>query len=272
MQKAIWRLAGVGVAAILGVAVGTSPAQAITNGTPDGDLHPNVGTVVADWRPASPGPDITCSGTLIAADVFLTVAHCVEFLESGGFAVHVTFDPTYDEDAVSPAGLIAGTAVRHPLFGSGGQSDPHDIAVILLEKSPGIAPAELPTADLLDQRQAAGAMHDQTFTAVGYGRAHVDKTGGPHAWLERDGVRLYATQTFLSLQPSWLRLSMNPSLDSGGACAGDSGGPHFLGGVESDLVVSITVGGDRWCRATDDTYRLDTESARDFLAQFVALP
>ena len=101
MQKAIWRVAGVGVAAILGVAVGMGPAQAITNGTPDGDLHPNVGTVVADWRPGSPGPDITCSGTLIAADVFLTVAHCVEFLESEGFAVHVTFDPTYDEDAVS---------------------------------------------------------------------------------------------------------------------------------------------------------------------------
>ena len=144
--------------------------------------------------------------------------------------------------------------------------------MILLEESPGIAPAELPTADLLEQRQAAGALHDQTFTAVGYGRARVDKTGGPHAWLERDGVRLYATQTFLSLQPTWLRLSMNPSLDSGGACAGDSGGPHFLGGVESDLVVSITVGGDRWCRAIDDTYRLDTESARNFLAQFVALP
>ena len=65
-----------------------------------------------------------CSGTLIAADVFLTVAHCVEFLGSGGFALHVTFDPTYDEDAVSPAGLIVGTAVRHPLFGSGDSPTP----------------------------------------------------------------------------------------------------------------------------------------------------
>jgi hypothetical protein len=55
-------------------------------------------------------------------------------------------------------------------------------------------------------------------------------------------------------------MSMNPSTGSGGTCYGDSGGPHFL--RDSKVVVSVTVTGDRWCRATDKTYRLDTDQAR----------
>ena len=71
---------------------------------------------------------------------------------------------------------------------------------------------------------------------------------------------------------SWLTLSMQPSTGDGGTCYGDSGGPHFLGGAQSDVIASITVTGDAMCRATDRTYRLDTTSARDFLGHYVALP
>ena len=38
------------------------------------------------------------------------------------------------------------------------------------------------------------------------------------------------------------------------------------------LVVAITITGDAVCRATNVVYRLDTESARQFLAPFVTLP
>lgn len=60
--------------------------------------------------------------------------------------VMVTFDPTYDEN---PTTLICeGTAVTHPDFGFsglGGKSDPHDIAVILLDESVvGITPRNCP--------------------------------------------------------------------------------------------------------------------------------
>jgi hypothetical protein len=34
----------------------------------------------------------------------------------------------------------------------------------------------------------------------------------------------------------------------------------------------VTVTGDRYCRATDKTYRLDAPQARSFLDDFVALP
>jgi hypothetical protein len=124
---------------------------------------------------------------------------------------------------------------------------------------------------LLDQLKSQHALNTQTFTAVGYGTVREDKTGGPHAFFF-DGIRRYALQSYLSLQPAWLLLSMNPSTGSGGTCYGDSGGPHFLGGVESNLIVSITVTGDAMCRATDKTYRLDTPSAREFLDDFVTLP
>jgi hypothetical protein len=254
---------------------GGGPAGAITFGQPDGNRHPNVGALLADYDPDSPGPDILCTGTLIAADVFLTAGHCTSFLEEIGItAVWVTFVPAYDEDAAAPAQIIPGTFVTHPDFGfsgPGGVSDPHDLAVVLLDRAVGVAPAALPAEGLLDQLRASRDLTNQTFTPVGYGTVREDKTRGPHA-LFFDGIRRFATQSFKSLQPAWLGLSQQPSTGDGGTCFGDSGGPHFLGGAGSNLIVSITVTGDGQCRALDKTYRLDTPSARAFLGQFVELP
>jgi secreted trypsin-like serine protease len=259
--------------AVAALLLPAATANAITFGQPDGNLHPNVGALLADYDPDSPGPDVLCSGTLIAPTVFLTAAHCTAFLEAEGISqVWVTFAPDYDEDATTTAGLFAGSYVTHPEFGSGGAADTHDIAVVLLQQAPaGITPAQLPTAGLLDELKASHQLRSQTFTAVGYGTVREDKTGGPHAFFF-DAIRRYALQSALNLEKAWLLLSMNPSTGSGGACYGDSGGPHFLGGVDSNLLVSITITGDAMCRATDKTYRLDTASAREFLDDFVTLP
>jgi hypothetical protein len=109
------------------------------------------------------------------------------------------------------------------------------------------------------------------FTTVGYGIVRTDKTGGPHSLID-ETIRSVAQHTLLSLQPTWLLLNMNPSTGSGGTCYGDSGGPHFLGGMTSNLIVSLTVTGDAWCRATDLTYCLDTVSAHEFLSRFGLVP
>jgi secreted trypsin-like serine protease len=77
-----------------------------------------------------------------------------------------------------------------------------------------------------------------------------------------------------AVNPSWLRISQNPATGNGGACYGDSGGPNFLGAgsTETNIIAGITITGDAMCKSTNVIYRLDTESARAFLGQYVTLP
>jgi trypsin len=252
----------------LGLLVIAAPANSITFGEPDGDAHPNVGQLVVDFPEPDGGLFGICSGTLIAPDVFLTAAHCVAFLPGLGISdAFVSFDSVVDP---TTSILHHGTYTFDPAFAGPG-SDAHDIAVVVLDEPvSGITPAQLPAAGLLDSMKASHALASQRFTAVGYGCVRNDKTGGPHSLDCDDNERRVADQGFHSLQKPWLLLNMNPSTGSGGTCFGDSGGPHFLG--DSSVVVAITVTGDRWCRATDKTYRTDTASARDFLDDFVTLP
>jgi hypothetical protein len=239
--------------------------QAITFGQPDGEDHPNVGAMIVEDRD---GVFLYCSGTLIAPDVFLTASHCTiaaAFYDADPHDVWVTFDPVYDENAT----LHRGTYDINPNYGHDSH-DLHDVAVIILDEPiTDIDPAQLPPAGLLDDMKADHELKGHKFVTVGYGRLRDDKTKGPQAMGDA-GERYMAEQTFQALKPFWLQLSMNPSTGNGGTCYGDSGGPHFLG--DSDMVVSLTVTGDAWCRATDVTYRLDTESARAYLSQFVNLP
>ncbi len=263
------------IAALVATLLPAAPAGAITFGQLDGNRHPYVGALIADWEPAVPGPDLLCSGTLISERYFLTASHCTAFLPDVGVEpdeVFVTFDPEpgTPEGAVLPGTtLLPGTYHTHPEFGfsgPGGKSDPHDIAVIELDQPYTRAtPARLPSLNLLDSL----SLNNQRFTAVGYGSFRETKRTGPKA-IMFDWKRRFVTQGFRSLTKSWLNLSMNPSTGSGGTCYGDSGGPHLLG--DTNVVVSITVTGDTPCRASDVTYRTDTASARAFLGQFVTLP
>jgi hypothetical protein len=260
-------------ALLLAVAV---PAFAITYGTPDGNAHPFVGSIVVDVP--DEGLFQWCSGTLIAANVFLTASHCTAPLDdvlakNPGARVLVTFDPVISESAT----FYTGVWYTHPDYtnfqGQGGRADPHDIAVIVLDQAPGITPASLPTAGLLDQLQASHTLRETLFTAVGYGTVRETNRGGFEGILANLDRRR-VDQEALALTPAWLTLSMNLSTGNGGTCYGDSGGPHFihLDGQETTIVASITVTGDAPCKATDVTYRTDTASARAFLANFVTLP
>ena len=230
-------------------------AQAITNGVPDGDGHPGVGGLVA----AEAYPDgtwIYCSGTLISPTVFLTAAHCAE----DGERVAVTFDSAYrDGDKV-----YYGTFSADPEY-SRSQSDPHDIAVVVLDKPvKGIEPALLPEAGSL-----SGLSGSQQFTSVGYGAYAVPRGPGGHQYLY-DDVRQVATGTLNAVNKTWLRISMNAATGNGGTCYGDSGGPNFLG--STDIVAGVTITGDAVCRSTNVVYRTDTASARAFLDDYVVLP
>jgi secreted trypsin-like serine protease len=241
----------------LAVMLGCGQALAITYGQPDENNHPNVGALVGTFD----GQTYPyCSGTLISPTVFLTAAHC----DIGTSTVYVTFDSTY----TSKSKLYKGTFHADPLYNHS-QSDPHDIAVVVFEKPiEGIEPAQLPTLG-----QFESVANDQQFTAVGYGGQEVVSQPGGHV-IEYLDTREYAISTFNAVGPGYLRLSQNPATGNGGTCSGDSGGPNFVGAgsTETDIIAGITITGDTWCKSTSVIYRLDTQSARAFLGQFVTLP
>jgi V8-like Glu-specific endopeptidase len=240
-----------------------TPAAAITYGQPDGNRHPNVGALVGTFN----GQTYPyCSGTLISPTVFLTAAHCDLSLHGFGTSprVYVTFDSAY----TSRSKLYQGTFWRDPAYNQA-QSDPHDIAVVVFDNPiRTLTPARLPTLGQLDSLSQG-----QPFTAVGYGgQEPVNQPGGPViGYLD---TREYAVSSLNAVNPAWLRLSQNPATGDGGTCYGDSGGPNFLGAgaTETNVIAGTTITGDALCKATNVIYRLDTTSARTFLARFVTLP
>jgi len=252
----------------------STPAQAISYGEFDDADHPNVGSLVVRL-----GEDLYqwCSGTLIGENLFLTASHCTAPLD--GFVaeypdadVLVTFDPTIS--SVSTYYPVTAWHTNPNYYTARGNDDPGDVAVMDLVGVPDeIIPAQLPTAGLLDQLKDEHILKDTIFTAVGYGDVRETNHTGWQA-LQANMDRNRVDQEFLSLTKAWLTNSMNLATGNGGTCYGDSGGPHFihLDGAETEIVVSVTVTGDMNCKATDKTYRVDTEAARNFLSQFVTLP
>ena len=235
------------------------PAFAITYGTPDGNNHPEVGALVGHF---SSGTFPYCSGTLISPTVFLTAAHC----DLGVSRVFVTFDTHADGDSK----LLSGTYYADPLYNQA-QSDPHDIAVVVLDKPvKGVTPARLPAAGSLNSLKV-----NDPFTSVGYGGQEPTNEIGPGGdvitYLD---TREYVSGSLNAINPAWLRLSQNIHTGDGGTCYGDSGGPNFLGAsrTETNIIAGTTITGDALCKASNVIYRLDTTSARSFLSRFVTLP
>jgi hypothetical protein len=231
-------------------------ALAITNGQPDGNGHPYVGALLAQ-QAFSDGTWEECTGTLIAPKVFLTAEHCDE----GVSRVNVTFDSHYD---ASSGTSYAGTWYGDPAY-SNSAGDPHDIAVVVLDRTPrGITPAKLPTLGQLDTLAPGTAI-----VSVGYGAQSVTQGQGGKT-LNYEDTRYVATGSLTTLTPVYLKASMNPAHGDGGTCYGDSGGPNLIG--STNVVAATTITGDMWCHSTNVDYRLDTQVARSFLGQFVKLP
>jgi len=242
----------------------------IINGEPTGDdRFTNVGALLFDFdeNGVITGDDALCSGSLISPTVFLTAGHCVSFLQPDA-QLYVSFNADLFD---RPLKVIAAKEFHlDPQFGHD-FGDLHDLAVVLLPtgKTKGIQPLELPQEGLLDDLAAQGGLNGQIFLNVGYG---VDATQRGVPGFTFDGVRKVSNSLFQALEPAWLWLSMNQNrTGEGGDCFGDSGSPKFFEGNTKLIVATVTTG-DRFCRATSKDYRLDTQAARTFLGQFVALP
>lgn len=241
------------------LAITAGSAQAITYGELDGNLHPQVGALVGTF---TSGTFPFCSGTLVSPTVFVTAAHCADDRLIG-----VTFDSQF----TARSKIHSGTFHEHPSF-SRNQDNPNDVAVVVFDKPVrGIAPGRIAPLGLLDQMKADGRLNQSTaFTSVGYGATEDAPPHGDFQFNFPD-TRMWATGFFDALGPGYLRISQNPNTGSGGTCYGDSGGPQFLGGPDSNLVVSVTVTGDVFCKSTNVVQRLDVASVQSWLSQFVSL-
>jgi hypothetical protein len=202
-----------------------------------------------------------CSGTLISPTVFLTAAHCGEPSQKRAkvsFANRYRFgDSAY-----------VGRYVPDPRYRKA--SDLHDIAVVIFDSPiPGIRPARLPKARTLDRLRADGDLRSATFTTVGYGARETARRGK----FTYADTRYQASISYDGLTRSWLQLTPKRAQGDGGSCYGDSGGPNFLGGPASDLLVATSISSDgSACKSTNIDYRLDTPAARRFLGKYVTLP
>jgi hypothetical protein len=274
------------------------PAQAINsyNAQPAPE-RTEVGAFLALYdRNADGTPDRFdwfCSGTMISSDIYLTAAHCtVDWPAGTTFYVSLDQDVQGELDQAAALGLsgvaeaawfvahghaVEGDAHWDPAYGHD-EANPHDVAVVDFSTratTPAdvwtFTPATLPTAgelSALGSRQLA----KDAWLVVGYGTEEAANTGGGQPGHPGGGVRMKASLGFLSLTPSWVWLAMNQSRGFGGACYGDSGGPNFVTINGQMILAATTVTGDAPCYATNVVYRMDTPTARTFLADYVTLP
>ena len=273
-MKALGCAAGIAACLVI-VAPGTAPAE--TNSVPDGDAHPYVGQFVADTKPEHPGLEGGCTGALISPTVFVTAAHCVygrPRILTG--PTYVMFDGKWEYPGTPSDLHLVRTIAWDPAFEGPGFIGSHDRAVMVLAAPvAGIAPAQLPSAGLLDRLAGAGGAVGSWYDSVGYGLEGLTVGPGPREPIGDPDTRGYqerraASSLFMALTPDLLKLNTESALGSGGNCGADSGSPHMLAGT--DVVVATSSVIDGACEALSANPRTDTAEARAFVGRFVDLP
>jgi hypothetical protein len=265
---------------VAGVLLVAAPVGAITNGVPDGNAHPMVGALFADFdgNGTISGDELVCSGSYAGrskdggADVFLTAAHCIAFGPDIGITQwYVSFDNAV-LDANGPAGLIASVDFAWDPAFFFRRSDGRDFGVVLLPAGSvsGIQPVILPSAGALDALRQSAAIKDLAMESVGYGvTATFNQPGGVQ--FASDGVRHMVSTKIKGLTQAYVLYNESSNATGGGGtCFGDSGSPQFIAGTRQ--IVSVTFLGDPLCRATESNTRIDTPAARAFLGQYLNLP
>jgi hypothetical protein len=252
-----------------------SPAGAVIDGTDDtANRFQNVGALQLrsddEWA-------IFCSGTLVAENVVLTAAHCVDFFTAevgeeglGPDDLRVSFDVAPDETSTY---YYAESIVVHPdwLTAPAGRGNSkhlylappaEDIALVFLtEDVSGVTPAEVADAGYLDGLD----LTSETFTVVGYGTdAFVTgSAASPQAITIFDGVRSYRDVSVITTHDAFPDRFVKITQS---VCFGDSGGPLFHG----DVLVAL----NSWtfsyrCSGPNLEYRVDAAAAQEFLDTYL---
>ena len=270
------------------LAIVVSPVSAITGNWVDDNEHPFVGLVVfyeAEgefiWR---------CSGSLISPTEFLTAGHCAD-TGDGAVSARVYFqqdaganyDPVLGYDPVTgyPDFCALGTegtlcATSDELYNYGfanfaGFPNTHDVGMVILDQPISMPEyGELPEVGVLDDLGTARGKKDTIFTVSGYGLSYRTQANDALPDISFRS-RLMAKSTLVNLNSAnndgYNLQTQGNGDDRGGTCSGDSGGPVFLGGSDSNLIVGVTsFGFNALCRGTDFAYRVDRAEALEWIA------
>lgn len=266
------------------LAVAVSPVGAITGNNWVNDFeHPFVGLVV--FYDATGEFSHRCSGSLISPTEFLTAGHCTDgattarvyFQQDAGANFNGVIDPVSGYPDICAAGTL-GTlcATSDELYNYGfadfaGFPNTRDAGMVILDQAI-ILPeyGVLAAAGALDGLGSARGNKDTVFTVSGYGltlRTN-DKDALPNISFRS---RLMAKSTLVNLNSAnndgYNLQTQGNGNDRGGTCSGDSGGPVFLGGPDSNVIVAVTSFGlNALCRGTDFSYRIDRQEVLDWIA------
>lgn len=260
------------------------PAAASTGGTPDGELHPNVGLILAYNED---GGRYRCTATLIREDLLLTAAHCTDGVVG---KMLVTFDSVlvagstrpdvspfpeadpkvgYTTAQLQAAGFNSGDAHLHPDYSFFTDMDTwNDLGVVTLD----VPETELPLSPIaglgtLDEI-AKSQLQKTLFRAVGYGTEMRKPTSGPQKPqpMSYPLIRRYVDMPGQKLTDQILQTNGNDKdpHGTGGTCFGDSGGPVFLDG---EIVAVTSYGYTANCRYLGGYQRVDISESQDWLAE-----
>jgi len=269
-----------------------TPVFGITNNWVEDNEHPFVGLAVfydsnGDflWR---------CSGSLISPTKFLTAGHCAD-TAGGAVTARVYFqqnagahyDPATQVDPVSgypdycapgTLGVVCATVGAGKIHNYGfadfaGFPNTHDAGLLILDQPISVSEyGQLPAAGELDSLGTARGKKDTVFTVSGYGLSYSSQEHSAVPSISFR-VRLMANSTLVNLNSAetagYNLQTQGNGNGRGGTCSGDSGGPVFLGGTTSNLIVAVTSFGlNALCRGTDFGYRVDRTDVLNWIRSY----